>query len=106
MPWQSEGSSPRRKELPPNWYTEIRPTVLDRDDYRCRWPRTDRRAGICGARANQVDHREDRDSYALDDLWSLCQYHHMHKTQTQSVDARRDSLAKLRHPVDRHPGYL
>jgi 5-methylcytosine-specific restriction enzyme A len=104
MPWVSGPSSPRRVELPRDWYTRIRPAVLDRDGHLCQWPRPGRRDGICGSSANQVDHREDRDSYALADLWSLCQYHHMHKTQQQAMDVHRETLAKLKHPEERHPG--
>lgn len=104
MPWSSGGSSTRRQEFPANWYTEIRPAVLNRDNHRCRWPRPDRRAGICNATANQVDHRDDRDSWEVADLWSLCQYHHMRKTQGQSIEARKAALAKAKHPVERHPG--
>jgi 5-methylcytosine-specific restriction enzyme A len=70
----------------------------------CQWPRPGRRDGICGAPANQVDHRTDRDSVAEDNLWSLCQYHHMHKTQAQAMDVQRATLAKLKHPEERHPG--
>lgn len=106
MPWQTEGSSPRRKELPPDWYTRIRPAVLERDEYRCQWPRTERRSGICNSPANQVDHKHDRDSYELADLWSLCRYHHQQKTNQESADARRAIQDKTKHPVERHPGLL
>jgi 5-methylcytosine-specific restriction endonuclease McrA len=80
--------------------------VLERDEHRCRWPRTERRSGICGSPANQVDHWNDRDSYALEDLWSLCQYHHMHKTGMQGAEAQRRLLEKTRYPAERAPGIL
>lgn len=78
--------------------------MLDRDGHRCQWPRPERRSGICGSPATHVDHIEDRDSVAEDNLRSLCQYHHMKRTQAQSRDPYREAQAKLRHPVERHPG--
>ena len=99
MPWET---SNRREELPSNW-PQIRQQVGDRDGWVCQWPRDGGRR-VCGSPANQCDHKNDRDSYALGDLWMLCGFHHKGKTQQESAEARRVIQAKAKHPVERHPG--
>lgn len=100
MPWET---SNRRQELPPNWYSGIRPRILERDGHRCQWRRT---RGICGSPANQVDHIGDRHDHSDDNLQALCAWHHRKKTEQESADARRKIAAKGRLPVERHPGLL
>lgn len=103
MPWEMNGSSTRKQELPPDWEA-IRQRVGDRDGWRCRWPRRDRPAGICGSPANQCDHWKDRNDHSDDALWMLCEWHHRKKTEGESAEARRKQLAKGKYPVERHPG--
>lgn len=100
MPWSS---SDRKSELPHDWDT-VRKRVLDRDGHRCQWPRAGRRDGICGAPATDVDHRVHRDDHRDESLWALCRWHHNRKTQDESTAGKQALAAKLRHPVDRHPG--
>lgn len=102
MPWERERSSPRRLELPPNW-PAIRKQVGDRDGWICQWPRTGR---ICGSPATDCDHKGDRMSFDLDDLWMLCSWHHRKKTEGESLEARMKILAKGKMPVRKHPGLL
>lgn len=104
MPWETDGSSKRRLELPHNWYTEIVPTVKRRDGNVCQWPRPSRAGGICGQPGRDVDHKTDRNSHRLEDLWLLCRWHHRKKTEAESAEARRAILDKTRHPVEKNPG--
>lgn len=102
MPWETDGSSKRRLELPPDW-DAIRQRVGDRDGWRCQWPRDGGRR-ICGSPANQCDHRVGREDHADDALWMLCRWHHNRKTQEESTAGKQALAAKGRHPVERHPG--
>jgi 5-methylcytosine-specific restriction protein A len=98
--------SRRRLELPANWET-IRLAVLRRDGYRCQHIRFDT-GDKCGRYANQADHIDNRDSYDLVDLQSLCKYHHQEKSSREggqaSQAARRRRWGKPVKPL--HPGIL
>ncbi|SFK73513.1 HNH endonuclease [Streptomyces pini] len=92
--------SRRRHELPPNWKTQIRPYVLERDRYSCR--------GIdskpCGRPANQVDHIGDRNDHRPENLQALCADCHAAKTSRQGNTARW--AVRERRPAEKHPGLL
>lgn len=97
VPWNRDGSSARRRELPGNWES-VRRVVLERDNHTC---------VRCGAPANQVDHIDNehaRDSADPRDLQSLCWPCHLAKTGRESAAVRRAQAAKLRHPEERPPG--
>jgi 5-methylcytosine-specific restriction endonuclease McrA len=95
----------RRTPLPPNWETELRPAVLARDGYRCRWPAGPR---ICGLPASQVDHINPGGPDELWNLQALCPGHHASKTGREAGAAwgkLRRQMATARHrPGERHPG--
>lgn len=93
--------SNRRHELPPDWYTTIRPFVLQRDEHRCR-NRIDGR--VCGRRANQVDHIGDRHDHRPEMLQALCADCHASKSSRQGNDARW--AVRMRRPAERHPGLI
>lgn len=97
VPWDS---SNRKSELPADW-PQRRRRVGDRDGWRCQWPRTGR--GICGSPARDCDHREGSHDHRDEALWMLCRFHHNRKTQGESAEARREIIAKTRHPVERPP---
>lgn len=89
-----EGSN-RRSELPSDWYTRIRPAVLQRDGHRCRQ---------CGAPANQVDHVGDRHDHRPENLQALCDWCHKRKTSLQgNRSPNRTTVREARGP-ERHPG--
>lgn len=92
--------SNRRNELPPNWTSQIRPYVLDRDGYRCR--------GLdgqpCGKPANQVDHIGDRHDHRPENLQALCERCHAIKSSREG-NAARWAVRETR-PPERHPGLL
>jgi 5-methylcytosine-specific restriction endonuclease McrA len=93
--------SNRRAELPPDWYTSIRPYVLARDEHRCR-ARTNGRA--CGRWANQVDHIGDRDDHRPENLQALCADCHNRKSSQQGNAARWRE--RVQRPPERHPGLI
>lgn len=88
--------SDRRSELPDNWYTELRPFVLQRDEYRCRWREGSR---VCGHHANQVDHITPGDDHRPENLQALCQHHHAVKSSREGNAARWRETAR-RPPSD------
>ncbi|MEU0991992.1 HNH endonuclease signature motif containing protein [Streptomyces sp. NPDC005953] len=93
--------SNRRSELPPNWYTELRPFVLQRDNYRCKW---NENGPACGHPANQVDHIGDPDDHRPENLQALCAHHHGIKTSRQGNAARWAETT--RRPPEKHPGLI
>jgi hypothetical protein len=100
-PWQG---STRRTSLPSNWYTEIRPRILRRDNEACRWIREDT-GEPCGDHANQVDHIDQSRRWDHSDrnLQSLCEYHHQIKSSSEGGQAK---AARARAAKRRHPGLL
>lgn len=93
--------STRRTELPPNWYTELRPLILHRDEHRCRW----RESGtVCGRWANQCDHIGDRDDHRPENLQALCEQHHAIKSSREGSEARWRETTRRK--PERHPGLI
>ncbi|MBT2467841.1 HNH endonuclease [Streptomyces sp. ISL-66] len=87
--------SNRRAELPPNWYTEIRPAVLKRDVSLCQ---------ACGNPASDVDHIGDKRDHRLVNLQALCGWCHRRKTSRQGNQSdSRTKIREGRRPED-HPG--
>jgi 5-methylcytosine-specific restriction protein A len=97
MPGGWEGSD-RSDRLPPNWRTEIRPAILQRDGYRCqiRWD------DGCEGAATEVDHIRAGDDHSFANLQSACAWCHRQKTYADRQGMRRYWSAK-RQP-ERHPG--
>ena len=93
MVW-SAGASARAARLPADWSTR-RVRVLRRDSYRCQ--ARDSLSVPCGELANQVDHVVAGDNHNLENLESLCRWHHARKSsaegraaQSRRPTARRD----------------
>lgn len=94
--------------LPPNWESQTRPRILQRDNHTCQWPiSTD--GTICGLYAYRVDHKDPAHRGGGDDddnLWALCDGH------TRLKDAREGGLAaaarqaRRRRPPEPHPGLI
>jgi 5-methylcytosine-specific restriction endonuclease McrA len=122
MSWDT---SKRRDGLPHDW-PKIRINVLRRDskidpetgeptgsskDAICQWIRYDT-GKKCGLPANQVDHKDNqkRDDHSLENLQSLCQYHHGQKSAAEGhagrlankpvKQPRKYSLGALRTPEE------
>lgn len=99
MAW-SEGASDRAPRLPSDWSTR-RVRVLRRDGYRCM--ARDSTGARCGQPANQVDHIVAGDDHSLDNLQSLCRWHHARKSSAEGAAARRPRARQARDP-EPHPG--
>lgn len=102
MPGNWAGSR-RRAELPKNWYTEIRPAVLQRDAYRC--TATLRDETRCAEPGTDVDHMGDPQDHSLTNLRLLCSWHHGKRSSRQGNTARLRP-PPLRRPPENHPGIL
>lgn len=96
--WQ--GSS-RRAELPPDWYTRVRPFVLARDGQRCR---NRINGNLCGRPANQVDHVGDKNDHRTENLQAMCDWCHGRKSSAQgNLSPNRVKVTEAR-PSEKHPG--
>lgn len=84
MAWGKK--SGRTAPLPPGW-GRIRSAVLARDAHACVEIRGDT-GERCGAHATDVDHIGPADDHSLENLRSLCSYHHARKTGRQGGKAR------------------
>lgn len=102
MPWSRDSVSARASRLPADW-TARRVRVLRRDGYRCQ--ARDSTGARCGEPANQVDHILPGDDHDLDNLQSLCRWHHARKSSAEGAAARRPRVTRTRAP-EAHPGLL
>lgn len=99
MAWDT---SNRKAGLPSDWTTR-RVRVLRRDSYKCQ--ARDSLGVMCGAPANQVDHIERGNDHSLDNLQSLCRWHHARKSSAEGAAARRPRPKQRRDP-EPHPGLI
>ena len=97
--------SNRRERLPRDWRRR-RAAVLARDGHQCCHIRSDT-GERCTEQATDVDHIRPGDDHSLDNLQSLCAWHHAKKTASEAADARarRPRLSRKRPPGE-HPGAL
>ena len=96
--------SNRRSELPSDW-DKIRKRVLRRDSSLCQWIQID--DNYCLKEATEVDHIQDPYDHSLENLQSLCSWHHSQKTAKESSEARSRNRAKNHNKFkrqDKHPG--
>ena len=91
-----EGSI-RRTELPADWYTTIRPAVLERDGHRCR---------ACGQPATDVDHIGDKHDHRSENLQALCDWCHKMKTSRQGNHSPNRKRITEARPQEQHPGLM
>ncbi|MDX2528043.1 HNH endonuclease [Streptomyces europaeiscabiei] len=89
--------SNRRNELPADWYTGIRPAILERDGHRCQ---------ACGDHATDVDHIGDKHDHRPDNLQALCGWCHKRKTSAQGNQSpNRQQITETRQR-EQHPGLM
>ena len=87
--------SNRRSELPGDWYTRLRPMILERDEHRCQQ---------CGGHATDVDHIGDKHDHRPANLQALCDWCHKRKTSQQgNLSPNRQRVTEAR-PGEQHPG--
>lgn len=102
MGTQWSGST-RRSRLPRDWH-RIRAAVLERDGHRC--TATLRDDTRCAEPGTDVDHIDRHGGDGLDNLQTLCGWHHRKKTAQEAAEARAAQAPKptLRRPREQHPG--
>lgn len=98
MGWET---SDRRDTLPANW-PALRAERLLIDGHRC--TSTMRDGSRCRDRATDVDHPDDRTNHRVEDLRSICTWHHRRKSSREGAAARRP-LSERRRP-EAHPGLI
>lgn len=94
MAWGKK--SGRTHPLPSDW-RRIRAAVLQRDGYRCTHIRGDNDQR-CPDRATDVDHIGDDNNHTLDNLQSLCRFHHARKTSSETAKKHRKKQETPLHP--------
>lgn len=95
------------RTMPPGW-SALRMRRLRIDGYRCQ--ARDSLGNLCGAPANQVDHKipdHKGGTDDLDNLESLCRWHHDRKSSAEGHEAQaaRPRPRRAREP-EPHPGLL
>lgn len=102
MAWGNNDRSGRGARLPANWYASNGPRaqVLRRDGV-CRLGYS----GCLGA-PTQVDHIVAGDDHDLSNLQGVCRACHAAKSTAEGVAARQAKRARLKRPVEKHPGLL
>jgi len=109
MTWPRKRTAPawdgsdRAARLPPDW-PQRRAAALTRDGYRCTRIRADDTR--CTETATDVDHIAPGDDHELDNLASLCGWHHQRKSAQEGGQAAWMNRPPKRRPVERHPGSL
>jgi 5-methylcytosine-specific restriction protein A len=91
------GGSNRRAELPTDWYTRIRPLILDRDHHACQ---------SCGRPATDVDHIGDKHDHRLKNLQALCDWCHKRKTSEQGNRSPNRAKVTEARARESHPGLI
>jgi 5-methylcytosine-specific restriction endonuclease McrA len=100
-----EGSD-RRSRLPADWPT-IRLRVLRRDAGQC--TALDQAGARCVEVATDVDHIKPGDDHSMENLRSLCTWHHRKKSGAEGAAAqraKRRAIEKKFRRTEQHPGLL
>lgn len=100
MAWSS---SHRRAQLPDDWQA-LRAETRRRAGGRCQ--HVDKAGQRCIAVGTDCDHIDRHAGDGLGNLQWLCRAHHQAKSTAEGVSARAARRARLRLPVERHPGLL
>lgn len=95
-----EGSN-RRERLPRDW--PLRRLIrLKLDNFECQAIRADT-GEKCRAYANQCDHIVHGDDHRIENLQSLCEWHHLRKS---GGEGGRANAQKRRKAQPQHPGII
>jgi 5-methylcytosine-specific restriction endonuclease McrA len=100
--------SSRVEPLPPEWATEIRPRILDRDGWSCQ-REISFNGTKCGAYAYRVDHIIPAHLGGTDEdenLEALCDGHTRIKDSHEGGKAAQARRPKRNRPPEAHPGLL
>lgn len=99
--WKESPSSWRTAPRPRGWKT-LRAQTLARDAHQCTWIEDGER---CTSEGTDADHIGDPEDHTLDNLRTLCEYHHRKRSAIQARAARGPLPSKER-PTAPHPGLL
>lgn len=99
--WTTDGSSDRKKRLPPDWRA-LRALTLERCGGRCEVVKKSGKR--CWDAATEVDHIEPGDNHALSNLRGICRWHHARKTSQEGARAQAEKRSILTRPAETHPG--
>ena len=103
MAW--EGST-RKESLPPNWQ-KLRAERFKIDGFRC--TQRDVYGERCEEPAQECDHHGDRLDHRIQNLRSLCSWHHQKKSSRQGAQARYAKKRAFENKFRRtetHPAFL
>lgn len=99
--------SDRKETLPANWES-LRQAVFRRDGNRCVIIKRDGRR--CWDRDVECDHIGDRNDHRMENLQSVCSWHHLRKSGSQggkaSAAARKKRRDEYRRQPEVHPGLI
>lgn len=97
MPWENS----RPTHVPPR----IRDACLNRDAHRCTALMRDgtRCTETTKLEAAHINQWQPAERITVDDVRTLCHWHHNRETQAQAAAARR-KRGSSRHPKEQHPG--
>ncbi|MET9953523.1 HNH endonuclease signature motif containing protein [Streptomyces sp. NPDC006339] len=99
--WQESATAWRTTPRPRGWKA-LRAPALERDAYRCTWVEDGEQ---CTEPGTDADHIGDPDDHSVENLRTLCQYHHRKRTAMQARAARGD-MPSRRRPRGEHPGLV
>src|SRR5690606_14445701 len=100
-PWRETPGAWRNTPRPRGW-KGLRAQVLERDAYQCTWVEDGWR---CTEPGTDADHIGDADDHRLENLRTLCSYHHRKRTALQARAARGPMPSRQR-PREQHPGLI
>jgi len=105
MAW--EGST-RKVTLPPDW-ARRRQAVFERDGHRCVIIKANGKR--CWDRDKlECDHIGDREDHSLENLRTICQWHHGKRSASQggaaSAAAAAQKRTSIKRPPETHPGLI
>jgi hypothetical protein len=99
--WQEDPGAWRTTPRPRGW-KGLRAQALERDAQQCTWIEDGER---CPEPGTDADHIGDPEDHRLDNLRTLCGYHHRKRTALQARAARGPMPSRQR-PRTTHPGLL
>lgn len=93
----------RRETLPPDWPAR-RASTFARDGYQCVHVREDNEQRCTETTNLECDHIGDRGDHSLDNLRTLCRYHHAKRSGGQGgVASATRKRKKYTRPAEEHP---
>ncbi|MEU2180096.1 HNH endonuclease [Streptomyces thermolilacinus] len=99
--WQEDPGAWRTSPRPRGWKA-LRAAAQERDGHQCTWIEDGER---CTEPGTDADHIGDPEDHSLENLRTLCTYHHRKRTALQALAARGPMPSRQR-PRPAHPGLI